>query len=201
MLAKRVLKRIAKAMKIILLCLFLSHSWLPHSPRTYQSLISKCLSLSLHRDPRTSDQVEIFLKRELRSLGDVDVTDEDPDYILSIVPLKNQNQAGVVTGYTISVLLTSPVATNVLHYIVDADSLTNAQRFCSGLVRVEDHEVVVCPPGELRKTCEGLIATIDTQNFEPTRKVNESARKALSKYGTRADPVSNSGTNQSSPHP
>ncbi len=46
--------------------------------------------------------VQSYLSRELRELDGVVITDDDPEYELSVIVAQTQNQAGYVTGYALS---------------------------------------------------------------------------------------------------
>ena len=60
-------------------------------------------------DGQLGDDIKSYLNRALRSLGDVIITDNKPDYRVKIVALEEQAGDGTKLGYALSVLITMPL--------------------------------------------------------------------------------------------
>jgi hypothetical protein len=97
--------------------------------------------------------IESYLKRELRSLGDVEVGTSG-DYILFVSVIKTQTQGGALFGY--------------------AGSYSAAQIIsCAGSIYLDfvDARLYAGGRNDLRKLTEGVVTDFDSTILEEKRKV------------------------------
>ena len=93
-----------------------------------------------------ANQVKSYGMRELRSLHDVEIIDEDPNlsnYYISLYPLLLKTSTGTVIGVAVS-------------YVFEKDG------------RIE-HAVLTDAPDHLKFLVEKIIASFDTTWLEPKR--------------------------------
>src|SRR6266849_3180017 len=72
------------------------------------------IQVSVSGDQKITASVTSFLKRELRSLGDVTIVEESPDYICQVVTFADRLSTGAEARYTLSVLIQKPFQTSNL---------------------------------------------------------------------------------------
>lgn len=125
----------------------------------------------------TGDDVAVVksdLSRDLRKLGDVDVTEGEAEHTLYVVVVEMKNRANNLTGYVISsigfrVLITE----DSLRTFPDLQRLSAEQKqalaMFAGAGVLEHHFVQTVGPGELESLCSELVAQYDTAALEPIR--------------------------------
>ncbi|MDB6156293.1 MAG: hypothetical protein JWL90_4746 [Chthoniobacteraceae bacterium] len=59
------------------------------------------ISLNVSADGSMNSTITSYLGREFRKLDDVIITDDKPLYRISCVAMRNRNQGGYFTGYTL----------------------------------------------------------------------------------------------------
>ena len=120
------------------------------------------------------EQVESYLKRELRSLPDVNVVSEDQHWLLSIIVLQTEDLTGV-RGYNFSIVVLQPSPSALLTTLLLANGKISAETskslldWTTGLVRFLDHRIYTGDQNSLRSRCEKIVADFDTSQLEPTR--------------------------------
>jgi len=61
--------------------------------------------LAISADDEIRNEVYSYLRRELLSLGDVKLVEEDPDWIIQVVAMQIKNKAGYPTGLAFSLVI------------------------------------------------------------------------------------------------
>jgi hypothetical protein len=138
------------------------------------------------RDSNDKSMATSYLSRELRQIGDVQVTTENPAYVIECQVIRN-HAGGELVGYTLSYLVTSYMERIVtLNFLRDKISPSDLQflvKLHSGKKgNLVTDGIHVCPPSELRKACADLIAALDGDVFQPARL---SAQKYMNKGNDR----------------
>lgn len=128
------------------------------------------IAVTVTSDPDTTTQMTSYLKRELRSLGDVTVKDKDTDYSLAISALKVKNLDNQHIGYAFSYLLTAQTSTNLLSLYTTPRQTQLVADYIQGSCFVLDHSIRTCSYDGLRQSCQQLITRFDTGLFETSRK-------------------------------
>ena len=157
--------------KIIYLLLFL---WLLPIICFAQELqpFSGRVSVSVSANDNIKGKIESYISRELRSLGDIIVTDDNPRWILRIVALESTTKGGYKSGIDISVVILKPFNNDLIISIisqVDEKSKEVVSLLTSNLYSFSDHSLRVGAPEDLRSICSGIVADFDTQHIKPAR--------------------------------
>lgn len=153
-------------------------------------------------DDITRTLIESYIKRELRSLGDVEIVDkEDPERILTLVAIAHTSTSGNKTGDTsIAVMRTSKFSylPDILNALMDYRQTfekdlpagEHGSRSHKMGEIAEDHDsspayyypdlslVVNIKNEDLQNTCKEIVAKFDVKDLEPIRKkIREINRK------------------------
>ena len=135
--------------------------------------------------------VQSYLARELRSLGDMEIVDYQPDYALKIIVVDitlGGNQAGYAIAFLALNVYGELTFNNVSRHLIppsqregyllsgsfepeyyqrNKDAIVNSYR------QIESYRLIVIPEEKLRQACEEYVAQIDTQLFESTRRLRQ----------------------------
>lgn len=152
--------------------------FLPFSPALADELPNPEFRVALEVTTRNDDareRVTKYLRNELRSLGDVVVAGEDPDYKLYVV-LTEMRAGGGRVAYVLTISATSFFPDGYFDTILRSD-LRNADDVLQRLeeVPVYEHQFVsLAGPTEahLIETVTSSIANLNTHLLEPRRKEN-----------------------------
>ena len=130
------------------------------------------------------DQISSYVRRELRSLGDVIEVDEDPAYELSFLGFIIHTKARHESGFALSVLVLSPwditsLYDDCLSETAPSDLKDRFQRFTTYLppYRIQEHYLRAGSPDDVRSVCQKLVADIDAAVFQPHRKAPSQLKK------------------------
>ena len=119
-----------------------------------------------------------YIKRELRSLGDVVISDQDPRYYIEVIPMAMTYESGRRAGHiAISVVvgerLTKTLAGRILERYLKAQGGDFYDDFLLPLVSNEylarTHRIYSGGSEDLRSLCEMLVAAFDSETIEPAR--------------------------------
>jgi len=133
------------------------------------------VSVSISANDNIKGQIESYISRELRSLGDVIVTDDNPDWVLHIVALEPTSKGGNKVGIILSVVITRPFKSNGLNVllIVLREVKKNEREILSSMTAdlnsIASHEIRVGSPEDLRNMCNSIVADFDTDQIKPFR--------------------------------
>lgn len=158
------------------------------SAQSEQQSFSIRVQVSVEAESETvTSKIVSYVNRELRSLGDVVVTDNEPRYRIGIVVLEGAFVSGTRTGgiafstvFTIPLKRTGPWRT--------LREVLKGQHFELLLIEsLDDQELLVThmvnigATKDLRSMCEELVAAIDSKYFEAVRRDWQTSQDALSK--------------------
>ena len=149
--------------------LFMAAPLLAGQPRPAFTSISVTVS---SRDADLRAKVKSYIERELRSLGDVLITDKNPVYELRIMSLSLGTPRGDQTGY----VLTGVITMGVLLDIPQSVNKTDAEWITRQVERVREYRntyVLVGGLDSLRELCANLVTSIDSGEFTWLRKMLE----------------------------
>jgi hypothetical protein len=155
------------------------------SPPKYSATVH--LSVSFSKDDTVKSQIRSFLGRELRSLGDVTIVDEDADYAIVAVGLTLE-AAGRTTGFALSAtFLKSEKAEwatdKWFHDLFGIEKIELGRlEVARALLRHDDlyldSVLHTGPFSSLQKICQEIIADFDTNILNPARKKWETSHKS-----------------------
>jgi hypothetical protein len=157
------------------------------SAQTEQQSFSIRVQVSVEAENETlTSKIVSYLNRELRSLGDVVVTDHEPQYKLYIVALEGEFTSGTQTG----AIALSTVLTMALKETTGGRMVKQLLEYKGSewaFVLIEDERlflhlwVQTGGTKDLRSLCETIVATIDSKYFEAARRDWQTSQDELSK--------------------
>lgn len=127
------------------------------------------VSVSVSANDDIKGKIESYISRELRSLGDIVVTDDNPRWILSIVALESTTKSGYKSGIEISVVILEPFDNSLVISQVNEKSKEFVSTMTSGLHSFSGQWLRVGAPEDLRSICNGIVADFDSQHIKPAR--------------------------------
>jgi hypothetical protein len=115
-------------------------------------------------EPALAVRVRSSLSRELRKLGDVEVSDTGGDLILSVVGGRTSNEDGRETGFVLAVAITRmmPVSSDPAEQSVQTWYAKNPQEFL---------DLVKGTNADLDDLCKGIVAYFDVGVMKETRQI------------------------------
>ena len=119
------------------------------------------------------ERVGMYIRNELRNLGDVEITDEDPDYKLYVMVLEMSSERGTRLAYVLGISVTSFFPDGYFNTVLD-DRINNVQEVAARLEEVPVYEqqlMSVSGPEEanLIETVAGSILQLSRYVLEPKR--------------------------------
>ena len=130
---------------------------------------STTVKVKVSADENIKGRIESYLKRELRSLGDVTVVDEKPSWEICLVALEQHDVEGEVTSVVLSVVILTPLPADLLGWVLklNAEQVDYISRI--GCFHYRAHWLKTGPPKGLKDICEGIIADFDSEHLESVR--------------------------------
>jgi len=129
------------------------------------------VSVSVSADENIKGLIESYIGRELRSLGDVVVTDEKPEWIINIVALELENRAGTKTGLALSIVILEPFNRILVQGMLQRKYKEPALLLMKNLVEYNGHWLRVGSNDDLRQICSSIVADFDTQYLKARREL------------------------------
>jgi hypothetical protein len=129
------------------------------------------------------NQVRSYFTREFRTIGDVDVNDDQALLCLDIVIMEVKNKGGRSIGYAMSLVITDRTA--IVPLVVAGTNLTTDTAKQLQIVQLMpkdgilvDHILQTLDPDSLPATCKALASQIDGGQIERVRKQVRELQKA-----------------------
>lgn len=167
--------RVAGIVIVSTLCPAASFAAEPTSPR-YSARV--CVEISADNDLKTL--VTSYVNRELRSLGDVTITDERTDWTIAIVAIKPKTVHGVTAGVALSTVMKQAYDPAVVQLLLaghkNKDFITEQLKF---LYWDPHHVLNVGAEEDLQDICKELVAKFDMDCLEPARKIHREVTDQL----------------------
>ena len=124
-------------------------------------------------------QIRSYLSRELRALGDVDETDVNPDYTVTVSAITNTIGGGS-HGYAIHVSVAVPaesfLPTTLLLLKLDQENQKFINQYLTGYEHLENATMYIWPESNLGELAKKIVTEDVDSVFEDGRKAR---RKAL----------------------
>ena len=124
-------------------------------------------------DTNTKTFIESHIKRELRSLGDVDITSpKSAQFQVNLVPLRLSKSGQETSG--------TAIAVNYLRKI-DLTDWRLEHKYSDGVVNTDDFQLFFSPQlvlqvgdiNDLDKICKSIIVTLDSVVLEGYRRIDQ----------------------------
>jgi len=132
--------------------------------------------LSVIAAEKVSGLISSFMAIDLRKLGDVVITDKDPEWHLAVTSVELHTADGKRTGVAISTVIMEPVreavAKSIITVLEKDGSLPAALQVLKSkqLVEIKSSWLRADADTAIRELCRGIIADFDTQYLQPARK-------------------------------
>ena len=130
-------------------------------------------------DEDANERVGMYVRNELRKLGDVAVTDKDPDYKLYVMVLEMKSERETRLAYVLGISVTSFFPDGYFNTVLD-DRISNVREVAARLGEVPVYEqqlMSVSGPEEahLIETVAGSIRQLNRHVLEPKRQAKRDA--------------------------
>ena len=147
------------AVALLLMCFLFAFE----TPLTLSGTNPKLRVQVLVSSDNMKNTIESFMNRELRSLGDVEISYSEPQWTINVVHLKLAVN-GMFTGHALSVVATKAIASQSTNkYAAPIDALVH-------------HVLCIGGTDDLRERCQMIVAGFDSSELEPYRQVNKNVR-------------------------
>lgn len=146
------------------------------------------VKLNVSATENIKGEVVSYLSRQLRQISDIDIVDDDPTIIISVIALETRNKGGLSTGYALSILVQRPIRypqmREVLATKLDKGAMAVLDLAFVNSTAILSHFIQTGGSDELESLCRKIIADIDGNVFENERKFSrqlvEEFKKSLS---------------------
>ncbi len=130
-------------------------------------------------DEEAMERIGMYLRNELRNLGDVEVTDENPDYKLYAMVMEMNSERGNRMAYILGISVTSFFPDGYFNTVLD-DRISNVKEVAQRLEEVPVYEqqlMSIAGPEEahLIQTVSNSIAQLNRHVLEPKRQAQQNA--------------------------
>ena len=168
----------AKMIWMAVVCIILSHVWLPGATagEPTGNRYAARVRLTVIAAERISGLISSFMGIDLRNLGDVVITDSEYDWHVVATGVELKIADGKRTGVAISTVIMEPVRKDVIRSIAAVlekeGSMPEALETLKTkqLVEVKVNWLRTDADTAIRELCRGIIADFDTQYLQPERK-------------------------------
>ena len=128
------------------------------------------ISVRVSGDPGITNLVKSFIGRELRTVKDVRVTNNGPDWVFHVITVAVKLKEGVTTGYGISAIILEPFKSDVLTPLLDKRHIDRGHRLTADLYSVKKHMINIGSKEDIRNICAKMVADLDKEFLEIKRK-------------------------------
>jgi len=165
-------------------------------PRKFSTTVT--LEISSEED-EIKNQVYSYISRELRSLGDVQLLEDNSvwfmknnsEWVIQIVAGLQENKAGRIIGVVISSVILKPTLRDrTFHLFIVSKALKGEydEKLWQELFEqlrtsciVYDHEIRSGSPEDLQSICKGIVAKFDSKCLKESRKYDQQLWKQFNK--------------------
>ncbi len=124
------------------------------------------------KDDTMESLIESYVKRELRSLGDVEVISTNPELQIVIAGMRDKTKGGRDLGYSLAVAYT--MQHTVPFFVLRKDiSHWMKAAYLSPVYEFSGLQVSGGSWEALQSTCQSVVASFDTGRLEPLRKMSQ----------------------------
>jgi len=144
------------------------------------------VSVKVKADEGVAGRIESYVKRELRKLGDVIVTDSTPDWEILILAIEMKTE-DIKLGVAMSIVILQHYRDNIaLHVLekekVDSNLIDYIKADYRRLSMFKKQVLRFSTYDGLEETCEDIVANFDTEYLEPGRQAYFDVLDILKKY-------------------
>ena len=119
------------------------------------------------------------LLNELKSIDDVILTTNNPQYRITIMALPNKTREENI-GFTFSILITQPLDKNILRPFLSSKNIGEGEKKILMLIgknyeKIEKRSLLTCSPNELGRICKEIVSGFNNDVLEEDRLMWNSA--------------------------
>ncbi|HKQ23146.1 MAG TPA: hypothetical protein VJT81_01735 [Burkholderiales bacterium] len=160
------------------LCLMAAWNLPNYAERTDPLKFTAKVRLHVSADTSIKSSIVSYLSRELRSLGDVEIVDENPGWELYVVAMEVTTVSGIKTGFALTSVVINPFDNQKLSPLLQPVSRDLGLTITQGLVNTNGHWLYV--GGELQNLCKQAVTDFDV-TLEESRKINRILKSFIEK--------------------
>jgi hypothetical protein len=120
-----------------------------------------------------TSQISNAMNRELRSLADIELVDNNPTYVIRVMGLPARIGKRI-SGYALSFLIVEPLVPDAVDGVITANIPMNMRTalksYISGSERFLSQLMRIIPPDRIQDECREIVATLNAKLFEETRR-------------------------------
>jgi len=126
--------------------------------------------------------VSSYLTRELRSLNDVELVDNNAAWQIKVVALELENVGGYKTGVALATLIIAPYGNQILSGLFLPKCKDDGLAMTSGLAYYpDDHVLKAGSTDHLQSLCKDIVTDFDKMYLEEDRRHLRQIKKYLQK--------------------
>jgi hypothetical protein len=159
-------------MKKVALILLLTLPCVAQTPAKYSTRVK--LLVSGGNDESLRNQVNSFLGRELRSLGDVAIVNDQPDFVIAVLVNKPIEGGSVVS---VARLVSSPLNADLLTALFGSgekggdSQFQSLKRYITHGSQILDFSLQTGNVSDVQNICKQMIVEFDTRQLDPERQL------------------------------
>lgn len=174
-------RQLNQILGVVLACLLAFATSLSHATGTNSSQYSAKVKVQVTASDNIKGSVSSYINRELRSLGDVELVEENPEWIINILAMELQTVGGHKSGVAVSTVIINTFNNQLLSDWFQPEFKNVGIQVTSGLAWYPDQWLNVGSSDGLQKLCKGIVADFDTKYLEEDRKSFRRVREFLQK--------------------
>jgi hypothetical protein len=125
--------------------------------------------LFVSADESIKGQIESYLSRELRALGDVTQSKNNYEYDITVVALKSHSKSGYEAGIVLSINIHQKFDNQFITFMFKEENKESGVEWTNGLYYYPEHWVRIGSNEDLKSICLGIIADFDSQILQKRR--------------------------------
>lgn len=132
-------------------------------------------------DPNIKSLITSYITRELRSIGDIVVVDSKPDYKLIIVAIEDHTTSGKKFGFSLAITILEYYREDIFRFMLKEKYKDSFRSIMADLCEFKNLLVMCDSDKNLRSTCSKIVANLDNEYLEPSRKFRQRIKDSYSK--------------------
>ncbi len=156
---------------------------------------STTVELNITADKEITNEVYSYISRELRSIGDVKLVEDNPDWVINVVAMQTKNIAGHSTGVAFSVVVVAelhsvPILLEIVKWTfgISPKELRETQYMglensftavTAGQSAIQAHYLRVGSTENVQRICQGIVADFDAEQLKNAREIHEEMTKNI----------------------
>lgn len=141
---------------------------------------STTVRLSITADEPLQNQIYSYISRELRSLGDVEIVNQDAEWVINVVAMTVHSKSGTELGVAFSTVVLG--SSQTLKVLVDISELSKKEReafytmiplYCT----FNGHSLETGDKEDIKTLCHVIVVDFDFDHLKPSRETHQRYKK------------------------